>query len=530
MSTEPPRAPSLRFTSDVSQLRLRNEKLSALLDVAKALIEEHTIDPLLDLIMAESAKTVDAERCSLFIMARDGKELWSKIAHGLAEGQSIIRLPVGQGIAGQVAKTGRPLNIPDAYNDPRFNRAVDVSTGYKTTSILCVPMLGRDRNVVGVVQALNHREGPFSADDEELLMALGAMAAAAIENANLYEEIEQLFEGFVTASVTAIESRDPTTSGHSERVAMLSVVCFESLPRSGPEFSDVRVSPREMRELRYAALLHDFGKVGVRENVLVKAEKLYPHELDVLRARFREARQQAEVEMLRARVELLERGGREAAREPSKQLEQSWRKKDAELREMLDFIEACNRPTVLESKGFERLKEVAAHSFGTVDGRRQALLSPAELGNLQIPRGSLNESERKEIESHVVHTYNFLKQIPWTRELARIPEIAGGHHEKLDGTGYPRGINEGALPVQTRIMTIADIYDALTASDRPYKAAMPHAKALEILESEAKRKKIDARLLQIFIEADVPGRSVSMRSAGQLSGEFAALAILAARH
>ncbi|MFO0722223.1 MAG: GAF domain-containing protein [Myxococcota bacterium] len=528
MATDPPRAPSLRFTSDVNQLQLRNEKLSALLDVAKALIEEHTIDPLLDLIMAESARTVDAERCSLFIMGRDGKELWSKIAHGLSSGQNIIRLPVGQGIAGQVAQTGRPLNIPDAYADPRFNRAVDVSTGYHTKTILCVPMMGRDR-VVGVVQALNHRDGPFSDEDEELLMALGAMAAAAIENANLYEDIEKLFEGFVTASVTAIEARDPTTSGHSERVAMLSVVCFEALPRSGTHFLDVRITPKEMRELRYAALLHDFGKVGVREHVLVKAEKLYPHELDLMRARFREARQQAELEMLRARLELVERSARADREAALKELETKWRARDAELREMLEFVEACNRPTVLERGGFERLKGVADTRFTGIDGRQQPLLSAGELLNLQIPRGSLNDSERKEIESHVVHTFNFLKQIPWTRELSRIPEIAGGHHEKLDGTGYPRGLHEDVLPLQTRIMTIADIYDALTASDRPYKAAMPHHKALEILEGEAKRSKIDRRLLDVFIEADVPGTSANMRSAGQLSGEFAALAALAKR-
>lgn len=498
-------------------LALRNQKLTALLDVATALMEQRAIDPLLDIIMEESKKTVDAERCTLFLMARGGKELWSKIAHGL-EGARVIRLPVGQGIAGHVAATGEPLNIADAYQDPRFNRAVDSATGFVTRSILCVPMLGRDRRVVGVVQALNHQggagaagqggaDGPFTEDDAELLLALGAIAAASIENANLYEDIERLFEGFVTASVSAIEARDPTTSGHSERVATLSVVHLELLPQAGPPFAGVRAGAQEIRELRYAALLHDFGKVGVREHVLVKADKLYPHQLELIRGRFQRVRLEAEIEFLRARAALVDRVGRALARAEAAQLELSWRARDAELESMLAFVEKANRPTVLESGGFERL------------GAMGELLENDERMNLAIPRGSLNEAERREIERHVVHTHHFLQQIPWTRELARVPEIAGTHHEKLDGSGYPRGITGSAIPLEARIMTIADIYDALTASDRPYKAALPHGKALEILEGEAARGKIDRDLLTVFVEADVPARATALRSAGSLGGE-----------
>ena len=492
--------------NSVGRLVARNQKLTALLDVAKALIEQRSIDPLLDLIMEESKKTVDAERCTLFLMARDGRELWSKIAHGL-EGVRVIRLPVGQGIAGEVAKTGEPLNIPDAYQDPRFNRRIDVATGFVTRSILCVPMLGRDRRVVGVVQALNHVGGPFTAADEELLLALGAIAAAAIENASLYEEIERLFEGFVTASVTAIEARDPTTSGHSERVATMSVLCLELLPQAGPAFAHVLARPRELRELRYAALLHDFGKVGVREHVLVKADKLYPHQLELIRARFGKARLEAELEFLRARSGLLERVGARAAQAELARLESAWRTRDEELAAMLQFVERANRPTVLESGGLERIDAMST------------MLAEDERMNLMIPRGSLNEKERKEIESHVVHTHNFLRQIPWTRELARVPDIAGTHHEKLDGTGYPRGLRGADIPVEARIMTIVDIYDALTAADRPYKSALPHGKALEILEAEASRQKIDRAILQVFVEADVPGRATALRNAGRFDGD-----------
>jgi HD-GYP domain-containing protein (c-di-GMP phosphodiesterase class II) len=496
----------------LERLMRRNRKLTALLDVAKALTAEHSLDNILDLILSESVKTVDADRASLFIVDRQRKELWSKIAQGLeaqaAEKDRIIRLPIGRGIAGHVAQTGRPLNIPDAYADPRFNRAFDDATGYKTQTILCVPMLGTKHEVVGVVQALNHKDGPFTEEDEELLMALGANAAAAIENANLYEDIEKLFEGFVQAAVTAIEARDPTTSGHSGRVAVYSVGCLDALPRSGGAYKELRFNDKDRRELRYASLLHDFGKVGVREHILVKAAKLFPHELELLEARFEHARRAIEVETLNLKLEAL-RNAAPGIDEFLAKIEADSRRRKDELDAMLDLIYRCNRPTVLEEGGFEKLRDVSLAKFTDSRGAEHALLSPLEAGNLSIARGSLNAEERREIESHVVHTYNFLKAIPWTRDLSRVPEIAQGHHEKLNGTGYPRGIPAAEIPVQTRIMTVSDIYDALTASDRPYKGAMPHARALEILESEAKRGAVDPEILAVFIEADVGRRATA---------------------
>jgi HD-GYP domain-containing protein (c-di-GMP phosphodiesterase class II) len=489
---------------ELERLRRRDKKLRSLLDVATALTREHQIDALLDLILEESRKTVDADRGSLFIMDRARNELWSKIATGQKD---MIRVPVGVGIAGMVAKTAQPLNITDAYQDTRFNPAVDRATGYKTRSILCVPMLGSKQEVVGVVQALNHQDGPFTREDEELLMAFGASAAAAIENANLYKEIERLFEGFVQASVTAIESRDPTTAGHSGRVASLSVVTCQSLERSGGTYKHVRFSEPELREMRYAALLHDFGKVGVREPVLLKANKLYPHELESLEDRFEHARRASEVEMLREQVALLFGGGGDA-RARAEEVESAWKMTSSELAEMLEFIRRCNLPTVLEEGGFERLDEISKKTFVDSRGEMRRLLAPAELKNLSIARGSLNEAERKEIESHVSHTYRFLMQIPWTQDLSRIPDFAHGHHERLTGGGYPLGINGDGIAVQTRIMTIADIYDALTASDRPYKKAVPHDKALDILKSEAKRGHVDDALLSVFVEAEVPHRAL----------------------
>lgn len=493
---------------DMPSLIRRNAKLQRLLEVAKSLGAEKDVDKLLETILTQASKIIDADRCSLFIVDREKNQLWSKIAQGIAkEGTSggVIRIPIGKGIAGQCAETGKVINIADPYADPRFNPAVDKSTGYRTTSILTVPMLGTESGVTGVIQALNKKSGGtgFTLEDEELLLALGGSAAVALENAFLHRDIERLFEGFIRASVYAIEARDPTTSGHSERVAVLTVAVAEAVNKAPPpEHRDVHFNEQELREVRYAALLHDFGKVGVRENVLVKANKLYPHELDQMRERFEHARARADVHFLEKKLELLKPAGfHGAACEQCAKLDEERTKSQAEIEEMWTFIQACNRPTVLEQGGFERLQDMQKRTFTNRQGENVVLLSDHERVNLSIPRGSLNQEERLEIESHVTHTYHFLRQIPWTRDLRMVPEIAFKHHEKLTGNGYPRKVPAEQIPPQTRIMTITDIYDALTASDRPYKKALPHEKAIDILNDEAKKGFIDKSLLNVFIES-----------------------------
>ncbi|MFN7134855.1 MAG: GAF domain-containing protein, partial [Myxococcales bacterium] len=237
-------------------LARRLEKLSSILEVAKALTSQRDLDRLLEMILKEAVKVVDADRCSLFIVDRARKELWTKVAQGTSE----IRIPLGTGIAGAVAASGEVVNIPDAYDDPRFNRSVDLATGYRTRTILCVPMRDAAGEVVGVIQALNKHGGSFTSEDEELLQALGGAAAAALENVFLHEEIKNLFEGFVNASVVAIESRDPTTAGHSGRVARLTVSLAQALEQAPGRYAGTRFTPEELNEIRYASLLHDFGK------------------------------------------------------------------------------------------------------------------------------------------------------------------------------------------------------------------------------------------------------------------------------
>jgi response regulator RpfG family c-di-GMP phosphodiesterase len=320
----------------------------------------------------------------------------------------------------------------------------------------------------------------------------------------LYEDIRQLFEGFVTASVTAIEQRDPTTSGHSQRVADLTVELAKVTERAGRgAYRGWRTSADELKQIEYAALLHDFGKVGVRENVLVKARKLYDTDRDLILARFDLILRDLEAEAERRKVRLLLETPRDEARAGLAVIDEELAARRAEIDGYVELVLRANEPTVLEQGGHDLLAEIAARSYRDRRGEAQPYLTPREVETLQILRGSLTTKERTEIESHVVHTFNFLRRIPWGRAFKHIPEWAGAHHEKLDGSGYPRRLKGEEIPVPARMMTISDIYDALTASDRPYKRAVPVEKALDIIASEVKGGKCDPELFRIFIEAQV---------------------------
>jgi HD-GYP domain-containing protein (c-di-GMP phosphodiesterase class II) len=323
----------------------------------------------------------------------------------------------------------------------------------------------------------------------------------SLENSRLYKDIQQLFESFVTAAVTTIEQRDPVTSGHSARVAAGTVALARHLGRvaHGP-WAGTRFSEPELRELRYAALLHDFGKVGVREKILTKANKLYEEQWESIQQRFLLARTQHRAERFEVWLQAALQDP-EAIQQRLPQLLADLQQELAAFDTMLWTIQAANEPQVLADCHETELTCSRQWEFLYPDGLRRGLLSTAEIASLCVRRGSLTAAERTEIESHVTHTYHFLRAIPWTRDLARIPELAYAHHEKLDGSGYPRGLVGEDIPLGSRLITIADIFDALTASDRPYKRALPRERALGILEAEAREGKLDAALVQLWIEA-----------------------------
>ncbi|HKQ29708.1 MAG TPA: HD domain-containing phosphohydrolase, partial [Burkholderiales bacterium] len=310
--------------------------------------------------------------------------------------------------------------------------------------------------------------------------------------------------GFIKASVQAIETRDPTTAGHSFRVANFTEHLAVAVDRSdGHGLRDVRFTREQLRELRYAALLHDFGKVGVREYVLVKAKKLYPHEFETLKQRFRFARVSLERRAYRQILDLHDRRPEPAEFERRRRdIERALAADRTRLEQYLELVTKANEPTVSHERTPAELEQLLHFRFpGEEQGEELPLLQEFEFANLALAKGSLNAQERTEIESHVSHTFSFLTLIPWTRQLRNLPTIAYSHHEKFDGTGYPRKLAGEDIPVQSRMMSIADIYDALTAPDRPYKRGMPAERALSILETEAKHGKIDQRLLSVFVES-----------------------------
>lgn len=447
---------------------------------------------------------MEAEAGSLLLLDEPTGELYFEVALG-EKGKEVreIRLKPGEGIAGHVVQTGVPVIVNDVQKDPRFSRVADDKSGFVTRNMVCVPVKARTK-ILGALQAINRKGGGLFADEDlQTFVSLGHQVGIAIENANLYDEINRLFEGFISASVQAIESRDPTTSGHSERVAVLTCGLAQVVDHvdRGP-YAGVQFNDDQMKEIRYAAVLHDFGKVGVREHVLVKAKKLFPGDLDLLKARFDFIKRTLEVQALRRKVEILVSQGQAAASALLSQLDEDLARHMKEVDGLLEFLQKCNQPSVLSQEGFERLHEIAKLSYESFDGSKP-YLTAEEVRMLSIPAGSLTLDERREIEGHVTHTYQFLSKIPWTKSLKNVPSIAYGHHEKLDGTGYPRQISSEMIPVQTRMMTICDIYDALAASDRPYKVAVPATKALEIIEEKARGGEVDAHLFELFVEAKI---------------------------
>jgi HD-GYP domain-containing protein (c-di-GMP phosphodiesterase class II) len=502
------------------------QMLERVLDIGRALASEKDLDTLLSLILTHACHLTNADGASIYTRDRDGKlyfRLWQNAS--TASTSNAQKTLVGDySIAGYVARAGGVVVLDDAYAIPesapyKFNPASDRSLHYLTRSLLTVPLKNKADETVGVLQLVNRKDRPEAllktAEDVErhvrpfddecraLALALAGQAGVALENSMLYADIEHLFEGFIKASVQAIEARDPTTAGHSFRVADFTERLAIAVDRTDqPDLRAVSFTREQLRELRYAALLHDFGKVGVREHVLVKAKKLHSHQLELLQQRFRYARASLERRAYRELVALHEDGRGDAERAVQKEtIRRRLVDELARLDRFLDVVVRANEPTVSHQEVSDPLDAVAGFTFPGEDGEPLTLLQEFEFADLALSKGSLNAEERTQIESHVSHTYAFLSLIPWTKNLANLPDIAFAHHEKLDGTGYPRRLSGATIPVQSRMMTISDIYDALTAADRPYKRALPAERALDILGAEARAGKIDAALFRVFVES-----------------------------
>lgn len=527
-----------------------SREIHELNQIGVALSAEHDTGQLLEMILAKSREFTRSDAGSIYVveripLKRDQRRLpfnnkptaenelfEENLRFSLSQNDSVevpfraVAMEISErSIAGYVALTGEIVNIEDAYRLPAdvpytINRRFDEDSGYRTKSILAVPMRNQKGKIVGVLQLINAKRDfsakldslsavarqvvSFSSRQQDIVFSLTSQAAVALENSQLYEAIHKLFEGFVRASVIAIEARDPTTSGHSFRVANLTVALAEAVDRAGQgPYAQVRFNRDEMREIRYASLLHDFGKVGVREEVLVKAKKLYPAQLELIQQRFSLVKRTLEKETLQSKIDYLLEKGREEFLKSQPNFDRKMADAARELDEYFQSILVANEPTLLPTGNFEQLSKIAEVHYMEERGGSKPLLTDEEIRLLSIRQGSLDDDERREIEAHVVHTFNFLQQIPWTNEISQIPEIARLHHEKLNGAGYPYKLSAPEIPLQTRIMTISDIFDALAAGDRPYKKGVSVEKALEILDLAVKDGELDPHLFELFRSARV---------------------------
>jgi len=523
-------------------------ELEELNRVGIALSETHDVERLLALILSKAREITGADAGSLYLAEQigsgtngsasnevNGAKKTRQLRFRLTQNDSVQfpysehTLPLTESsMAGYCALHGEVIELADAYRIPKsrpfqFNSSFDEEAGYRTRSLITLPMKNGKGEVLGVLQLINckrnpkarltdanavHRHvHPFPERAVRLGLSLASQAAVAFENSQLYRDIENLFDGFVNAAVKAIEQRDPTTSGHSQRVCKMTMALAEAVDREpqGP-YADLRFSREQMKELRFATLLHDFGKVGVREEVLVKAKKLYPLQFSRLLDRFDYIRRDIQARMAEQKVELLLgplRKKEAEARVRLKLLDDEGNRLIAELDRHAEFITRVNEPTILPSSEFELLTEISQKTYRDPRGAERPYLTSEEVRYLSIPRGSLDTTERRQIESHVTHSFNFLAQIPWTPEYRGIPEIARAHHEKLNGKGYPNSLTAAEIPVQAKMMTICDIFDALSASDRPYKRAVPTDRALEILKLCVRDEEIDPELFRLFLDAQV---------------------------
>jgi 3',5'-cyclic-nucleotide phosphodiesterase len=406
-------------------------------------------------------------------------------------------------IVDEVLGHKRAILSIDTLADRHF-AAQDSIVAQAIRSVMCAPLIVGDE-VLGLIQVDSSSDPhAFQEADLELLSGVCAETAVALKNFQLYSDIERLLDGFVRASVQAIEERDPVTAGHSFRVASYAERLATALDRAAdPALRRVAFSKEQLREIRYAALLHDFGKVGVREHVLRKEKKLHHADMRLLEQRFRYARACMERHAYHALAQrhLEEAWSAARFRDEKEGIDFQLREEAQRLDGFLATIRSANEPAISHGSAVPDLRDIVHHACRDTDGLPLPLLEEHEVAALSLTRGCLTPDERRQIEEHVVDSYSFLVLIPWTRDLSGVPAIAHGHHEKLDGSGYPMGLAGSQISIQTRILTICDIYDALTAGDRPYKKAMPVDQALDLMREECNAGHIDARLFQVFVDA-----------------------------
>ena len=503
-------------------------RLEQLHDVGISLSSERNITRLLEKILQAARRITYADGGTLYRMSEDGQRLHFEIVRNdslnIAFGGSEAPPALGHfpdlalyradGVANDgmvavyAALTGTTVSIPDAYAAEGFDfngtRAFDKRTGYRSQSFLTVPMKNHLGEIIGVLQLINaiapdtRQVRAFSEADRRLVESLASQAAIALSNRRLIDEHEHLFEAFIKVISLAIDEKSPHTGGHCQRVPELTMMLADAVDAvdEGP-LAEFRLTEKDRYELRIAALMHDFGKVTTPVHVVDKATKLQTifDRIELVDTRFAVLKREAEFALLQRQLA----GDSVAALQLAR--DDFFRQCDVDRA----FLHHANIGSErMAASDIARVQEIAArYRYTDCNGQIQPLLSQEECANLTIPAGTLNAEEREIINYHIVATIKMLEQLPWPRHLRNVPEYAGGHHERMDGKGYPRGLKREQMSWQARMMGIADIFEALTAKDRPYKPAMPLSQALEIMDKFRNNGHIDADLYEVFVQHKV---------------------------
>ncbi|MBN2727308.1 GAF domain-containing protein [Candidatus Mcinerneyibacteriota bacterium] len=483
--------------------------IKKLAEIGISLTSEKNITKILEMIVEEAKNFTNADAGTLYSVSGDRLifEILYNDTLGIKQGGTTgtpIKLPPvpihEQNVSGYVAKKGEIINIPDVYKDNSFDftgpKKYDAQTGYRSRSFLVVPLRDHENTIIGVLQLINAKNKdtgeviPFAPEYEDIIYSLASQAAVAITNAQLIKDIEQMLNSFVKVMATAIDERTPYNRDHTARVACYTVALASRINEiSEGKYKDLYFTEEKLAELNMAAWLHDVGKVTTPDIVMDKSTKL-ECKMDRL-------------ELILQRIELLRKDC--SLQELSGTLDE---KKAKEMLERLsryeDFLIKANQPAEsLNKSDLALLDEIRAFRFKDHMGIPRQVITEEEYTNLSIPRGTLNPEERAIMENHVLVTEKLLTNMPFIKKYKNVPEIASSHHEKIDGSGYPHHLKGEEIPIGGKIMAIADFFDALTASDRPYKKAMTPDQAFEILEKSAERGEVDKELLQIFRDSKI---------------------------
>src|SRR2546421_4579887 len=521
-STQGLRFPTGAAATAADDLVQRLDQLNA---IGASLSAERDIDRLLEAILT-AAKTITRADGGTLYRVTEEKTLRFEIVRtsslkyylGGTTGNPVPFYPIqlykdGRPnqtmVAAHAALTGRTVNIADAYTAEGFDftgtRAFDAKTGYRSKSFLTVPMRNHEGEAIGVLQLINAQDPhsgeivPFSSSDQRLAESLASQAAVALTNRMLINQLEQLFESFINLINMAIDEKSPYTGGHCQRVPVLTMLLAEAVNETaeGP-LKDFSMSDKDRYELKIAGLLHDCGKVTTPVHVVDKATKLETifDRVQLIDTRFEVLKRDLEIESLKRRASM----SRMEMADDEARLRDELRRLDEDRK----FLHACNIGSErMRDEDIEHVKRIARYRWRDVSGHEADFLTADEVKNLTIRAGTLTEEERKIINHHIVATIKMLEALPWPKHLTNVPEYAGGHHERMDGKGYPRGLTREQMSVQARVMGIADIFEALTAKDRPYKPGKTLSESLAILGQFKLNGHVDPDLFDIFVRDKV---------------------------